>query len=61
MKGTLMTYQVKKRNGEIEAFDPTKWENQLKKVCQGIDEVSAFTIAATAQAQFYHLRKLPKA
>jgi ribonucleoside-diphosphate reductase alpha chain len=52
MKGTLMTYQVKKRNGEIEAFDPTKWENQLKKVCQGIDEVSAFTIAATAQAQF---------
>ncbi len=47
-----MTYQVKKRNGEIEAFDPTKWENQLKKVCQGIDEVSAFTIAATAQAQF---------
>lgn len=47
-----MTYMVKKRNGDLEQFDPKKWENQINKVCDGIEGVSAFTIAATAQAQF---------
>lgn len=47
-----MSYMVKKRDGQIETFDPCKWENQIKKVCEGIEGVSAFTIAATAQAQF---------
>lgn len=52
MEGKLMTYMVKKRNGDLEQFDPKKWENQINKVCDGIEGVSAFTIAATAQAQF---------
>lgn len=52
MKGDLMTYMVRKRNGDMVPFDTSKWENQIKKVCEGIKHVSAFTIAATAQAQF---------
>lgn len=43
---------VKKRNGEEVPFDVSKWEKQIKKVCRGIDGVSPFTVAATAQAQF---------
>lgn len=47
-----MTYMVQKRDGTIVPFDPSKWELQIKKVCGDIEGVSAFTIAATAQAQF---------
>jgi ribonucleoside-diphosphate reductase alpha chain len=48
-----MQYNIKKRSGEICQFDVSKWEKHIKKVCRGIENVSAFTIGATAQAQFH--------
>lgn len=47
-----MSNTVIKRNGERVPFDLSKWQNQIQRVCKNKANVSAFTIAANAKAQF---------
>lgn len=49
-----MKVQVIKRNKEKVPLDISKWQQQIGKVCEGVDEVSQSMIEIKAQPQFYN-------